>query len=842
MHTMPTLLTMSNGLPDTSGTSLDAMSFGGLPVASDRQRATGEALDSGETPAFQQVFDARMATLAHTHAPTPTTTLEPLQAPKATSVSDDSRAIQSDAAALLPAILPMARSVNMAQNTFPLRDVASSNTDAAPTTVTTMGPTPSSTPRTPDRTGLDVGTPRIMAPADKTSPSSLTTVATAPTSTPRINSPSTVETPSGPSGADSPASHTRAEPTPLTADEVPSSPVATSAESQAFDTQAKQQPTDTLSFNLLEPSAPEATASQQAAMAASRTTTPPIFDPSQAQPSTPQADAIHPAQAAKIAPSERLLQNPALRLAPSTHTEPQTQEVALQDANSVQAAQPQTVAFAMANPLERPQPAPPSPQRLPKATTPSPSELQPLALHAPAAPHTSTPPATGMAALTSTQLPESSLLNPASSTPPQPPTRQPADPSPHLQTASTGAFASLANAAPEHLDRIQIESVRPAITTPAALPTGTSPDSIKPEAIESKLTQTPAALAIQMELLEQKQPSAPVTPTPTLIALDTPPTPLLNPQTLPQALPKPSQTPRTVTPSEAPEHTTIEGTTHRPIADHAKTPPLPIEPLSEASTGAATPSGPMVPVVSDGTAEPMLEAPPLIHTGSPETTPTQPRAITDGTRVMADTAINPIHSHGVTEASNQTAPLGQSSITLQLRPEELGSVRMQLTRGANQQVHARLIVQHPEAQQALQRDISQLHQTLHQQGVSLDNVQIVLAASESQGHQTGHQPGHQPGSSAFSFGNELAHQALGNGGSSTQPDSEQSSGQAFTGFSNGMAFGADTTGRQPSHFQQPQQTVRDISPHTEGISTPALEATSTTTSTSHSNGRVSILA
>ncbi len=77
---------------------------------------------------------------------------------------------------------------------------------------------------------------------------------------------------------------------------------------------------------------------------------------------------------------------------------------------------------------------------------------------------------------------------------------------------------------------------------------------------------------------------------------------------------------------------------------------------------------------------------------------------------------------------------GQSKITLTLNPSELGTIRVQLTQRGNSaegtgQIHARMIVSTPEAQQLLTKQMAQLQEKLGDQNIRLENLQVLVADS-----------------------------------------------------------------------------------------------------------------
>jgi flagellar hook-length control protein FliK len=86
----------------------------------------------------------------------------------------------------------------------------------------------------------------------------------------------------------------------------------------------------------------------------------------------------------------------------------------------------------------------------------------------------------------------------------------------------------------------------------------------------------------------------------------------------------------------------------------------------------------------------------------------------------------------VSQAFDQVQATG-SGVNLQLNPEHLGEVRIQLNRGeAPQEVQARLVVSSDETRQLLERDLTQLRASLEEKGIQLEKITIVVAGEASQ--------------------------------------------------------------------------------------------------------------
>ncbi len=128
---------------------------------------------------------------------------------------------------------------------------------------------------------------------------------------------------------------------------------------------------------------------------------------------------------------------------------------------------------------------------------------------------------------------------------------------------------------------------------------------------------------------------------------------------------------------------------------------------------------------------------------------------------VAEGAIDAIRSH-------------RSEITLQLRPESLGQVTVNLSSNQQQQVSARLVAFTPEAHQALTEQVQTLRQSLESHGIQVDRISISLASNavattDSSQNNAGFQQGgqfdgqsdgnrHQTGHHAFQHQHQ-SHQA-----------------------------------------------------------------------------------
>lgn len=103
---------------------------------------------------------------------------------------------------------------------------------------------------------------------------------------------------------------------------------------------------------------------------------------------------------------------------------------------------------------------------------------------------------------------------------------------------------------------------------------------------------------------------------------------------------------------------------------------------------------------------------------------------------------NPIKVPGLTvadQAVNGTAitvQAGRKELTLQLNPENLGQLRINLTSVGEQQVSARFITQNADARQELESQINSLRQALEKQGIQLTHITVTMAGENSASRST----------------------------------------------------------------------------------------------------------
>jgi septal ring factor EnvC (AmiA/AmiB activator) len=69
---------------------------------------------------------------------------------------------------------------------------------------------------------------------------------------------------------------------------------------------------------------------------------------------------------------------------------------------------------------------------------------------------------------------------------------------------------------------------------------------------------------------------------------------------------------------------------------------------------------------------------------------------------------------------------------IQLNPEDLGHMRIQIKQLGEGQVSARLVVERPEAVEQVKTQLQDLQRNLEQQGLKMDKIEVVLAGANSQ--------------------------------------------------------------------------------------------------------------
>lgn len=89
--------------------------------------------------------------------------------------------------------------------------------------------------------------------------------------------------------------------------------------------------------------------------------------------------------------------------------------------------------------------------------------------------------------------------------------------------------------------------------------------------------------------------------------------------------------------------------------------------------------------------------------------------------------------------------LETGTVTLKLHPQELGELRMEI-RVEQDNIKAHITTQNPQAQEMLDRHLPRLRESLEQQGLRLDQIEITVADKSNDDRQLfQNNPGqHQP--------------------------------------------------------------------------------------------------
>ncbi len=106
-------------------------------------------------------------------------------------------------------------------------------------------------------------------------------------------------------------------------------------------------------------------------------------------------------------------------------------------------------------------------------------------------------------------------------------------------------------------------------------------------------------------------------------------------------------------------------------------------------------------------------------------------AITDNnnSQVGLQSANIPPHEQ-ILNATQVNLADGRQEITIQLKPEELGSVKITIQTNAQKEVSARIITETPEAKASLEKDLSQLTQSFSDNGIKIARLTIVHAGGD----------------------------------------------------------------------------------------------------------------
>jgi hypothetical protein len=176
----------------------------------------------------------------------------------------------------------------------------------------------------------------------------------------------------------------------------------------------------------------------------------------------------------------------------------------------------------------------------------------------------------------------------------------------------------------------------------------------------------------------------------------------------------------------------------------------------------------------------------------------------------------------VAEGAVYSLKQGQRELIIRLNPDNLGEVRINLTRHGANELSARLIASTPESHDLLQSQLDSLKQNLEAQGIRVERLSVIMAGGSETQTQNNHSQHQQTGQ-------QQADRNIGN-----QP---QSSGQ---GQPEQNAF-AQTAGNQSQHKHGTSQGHRAPFPQqanptwTEHVSKPENQARQ------NANGNISIL-
>jgi flagellar hook-length control protein FliK len=118
------------------------------------------------------------------------------------------------------------------------------------------------------------------------------------------------------------------------------------------------------------------------------------------------------------------------------------------------------------------------------------------------------------------------------------------------------------------------------------------------------------------------------------------------------------------------------------------------------------------------------EVPTLVQSMVPDTAFAKPLEGVAGIQPLTHQVASGIQS--AYDSSNKT-------MQIQLNPEDLGHMRIQIKQIGEGQVSARLVVERPEAVEQVKTQLHDLQRNLEQQGLKMDKIEIVLAGANSQG-------------------------------------------------------------------------------------------------------------
>lgn len=165
----------------------------------------------------------------------------------------------------------------------------------------------------------------------------------------------------------------------------------------------------------------------------------------------------------------------------------------------------------------------------------------------------------------------------------------------------------------------------------------------------------------------------------------------------------------------------------------------------------------------------------------------------------------------VVNATKMAVNNGQKEMTLQLNPDNLGQVRINLVSTANGQLHARFVASNQEMQQDLNAKIDQLRAALEKQGVNVGQITVIAAGETGTGNQNGNQNSNQQAQ------NDLFRQPDSSLNSNQQGQTDQSqsqqqpntTGNTISNFRQNNASTGQGSESQPSETNPSEQNMRD---------------------------------
>jgi hypothetical protein len=165
----------------------------------------------------------------------------------------------------------------------------------------------------------------------------------------------------------------------------------------------------------------------------------------------------------------------------------------------------------------------------------------------------------------------------------------------------------------------------------------------------------------------------------------------------------------------------------------------------------------------------------------------------------------------VVNATKMAVNNGQKEMTLQLTPDNLGQVRINLVSTANGQLHARFVASSQETQQELNAKVEQLRASLEKQGVNVGQITVIAAGETGAGNQNGNQNANQQAQ------NDLFRQPEGNvnpnqqgqGGQSQTQQQSNATGNPIPNSRQNNASTGQGSESQPSETNPPEQNMRD---------------------------------